>query len=250
MASTVTKQPCISFPFLGNIKKRKRSYPMYKITYHVNGLFSLKNYKDGHLLARSYPYVTNACIRGAILSAMIQRFGVAFSESAFADLKSIRLYPQIPAAYRVNQIKKNMISNPAMEKNPVAKTPAEVDSSRTVGIREFVHVDEVVFYMERLNPEIVECLENISVLGASESVVELKSIEQTDCMENVLMTVLPEEIDFEKDLHENIDWKTKLKGTRNVIDEGLAFSDAYCYSKQRVHRYEKQHCQVMKEVYC
>lgn len=223
---------------------------MYKITYHVNGLFSLKNYKDGHLLARSYPYVTNACIRGAILSAMIQRFGVAFAEKAFADLKSIRLYPQMPSAYRINQIKKNMISNPAMEKKAVSKTPADVDSSRTVGIREFVHVDEVVFYLERLNPEIVECLENISVLGASESVVELKSIEQTDCMENVLMTVLPEEIDFEKDLHENIDWETKLNGTRIVTDKGLAFSDAYCYSKERTHKYEKKHCQVMEEVYC
>ncbi len=223
---------------------------MYKITYHVNGLFSLKNYKDGHLLARSYPYVTNACIRGAILSAMIQRFGVAFAENAFADLKSIRIYPQMPAAFRVNQIKKNMISNPAMEKRAAAKTLAEVSSSRTVGIREFVHVDEVVFYMERLNPEVVECLENISVLGASESVVELKCIEQTDCMENVLMTVLQEEIDFEKDLHENIDWETKLKGKRIIIDEGLAFSDAYCYSKTRKHKYEKQHCQVMEEVYC
>lgn len=223
---------------------------MYKITYHVNGLFSLKNYKDGHLLARSYPYVTNSCIRGAILSAMIQRFGVEAAEKGFADLKRIRLYPQMPAAYRINQIKKNMLSNPAMGNKTEVNTPSEVDSLRTVGIREFVDVREVVFYMDQLNPEIVECLENVSVLGVSESVVELKSIEQTDCMENVLMTVLPAEIDFEKELYENIDWETKLKKSKKIVDEGYAFADAYCYAQHRKHKYEKQHCQVMKAVHC
>lgn len=225
---------------------------MLKVTYHVQGTFSLKNYADGHLSARSYPYATNSCIRGAILASMIQRKGKEYANDHFYRLKETLLFVQVPERYAVEQKRFRMLSNKAVTNRPVPSTIAETMSIVTVGMREVVKTSNVVFYIDETLEDIVEFLENIKVLGNSESLVSLESIERVSEMENVLLE--SQRVDYRNPapLMENMDWTVIRKEMKKGLgpDKGLSFTDIYAYSGKNHNKYRKMRCEVVEKMAC
>lgn len=189
---------------------------MLKVTYKVLANFSLKRYKDGHLSSRSYPYATSSSIRGSILGAMIQRKGKKIAEENFHKLKNVQIFIQHPTTYTSNQSKMKMFSNSTYAKDGTIGT--------TVGIREYVAVKEIVFYLDETLLDIIEYLENINRIGNSESMVQLKSVEKVTVMENILMD-WDKSMGFDTELVENYDWDTSNKG--------MTFEKIYLFSKKR-----------------
>lgn len=200
---------------------------MLKVTYKVLANFSLKRYKDGHLSSRSYPYATSSSLRGSILGSMIQRKGKKFAEENFHNLKNVQIFIQHPKSYTTNQAKMKMFSNSVYAKGGKEGT--------TVGIREYVSVKKIVFYIDETLPDIIEYLENINRIGNSESMVQLQSVEKVTTMENILMD-WDKSMGFDMDLVENYDWDTSNKG--------MTFKKIYLFSKERGTVYVNKTCFV------
>lgn len=225
---------------------------MLKVTYNVPGTFSLKNYADGHLSARSYPYPTNSCIRGAILASMIQRKGKEYAKDHFYRLKETLLFVQVPQSYSVEQKRFRMLSNKALTNKPVAQTIADTRGIVTVGMREVVKTSSVVFYIDETIEDIVEFLENITVLGNSESLVSLKSIERVSEMKDILIETQSVNYRSSTPLMENMDWEVIRKEMKKGLgpDKGLSFEDIYAYSGKNRNKYRKLRCTVIEKLAC
>lgn len=212
---------------------------MLKVTYNVLGLYSLKKYNDGHMSSRSYPHAITGTIRGALLSSMIRRKGKEYAKENFYKLKHAQIFIQHPKKYYINQTKVRLISNTAMTMKPEKKVftnPADVNSVMSVGIREQVAVDTIVFYIDETIDCLVEYLDAVRRIGNSESLVELKSIEKVSKMENILMPWNPS-MGLDYDLTEDWDWETnmtKAKKKKEIKeDKGLTFEDIYLFTPQK-----------------
>lgn len=217
---------------------------MLKVTFSVLGLFSLKNYNDGHMSSRSYPYATTSTIRGAILSAMIRRKGKEYAKDHFYNLKHVQIFVQHPEHYQTNQTKVRLLSNKSMglkAQEKIITNLENVNSVLSVGIREQIAVEEIVFYIDETLENTVEYLDNIQRIGNSESLVELKSIERVSRLENVLMPWNPS-FGYDYELKEDWDWETKI--TKKENDKGLAFENIYLFSKKLANKNRKTICFV------
>ena len=219
---------------------------MLKVTYKVPALFSLKKFNDSHLLARSYEYPMLTTIRGAILSSMIERKGKVYAEKMFRNIKNAQIFIQYPKEYMINQCKIKRMSNKGYEYKYSEDTIRDWEGKYTVGIREYVLTDKIVFYIDISIDDIIELLVNIDRIGDSESVVILENIEEVDVMENVLIE-WNESLGDDIDLYELFDWETNLnkKGDK---DKGMNFDDVYIYSSKKSPKYKKRLCYVKDKI--
>lgn len=207
-----------------------------KVTYDVLGLFSLKQYEMGHLSNESYPVPMKSTIRGAILAQMIQQEGRAYAESHFKELLELPIFIQQPEHFAHSQVLLNRITNKGVAAQGTISAPEDVDMYRTVGIRGMVHVTQVVFYIEDKMEGLERYLKSIPVLGDSESLVGLRSIEVVRTLTNVLLPFSPD-LGFGFTLQEVWDWPMKKK-----------FSQAYGYSTNRSGANERTLCYVRDEI--
>lgn len=221
---------------------------MLKVTYKVAATFSLKNYADGNLLARSYEYPTTSTLRGALLASIIQRKGKQAAADLFFRLKETMLFVQVPETFARQQFLFNAISNKGVAGEKTVTTVKEVDSIRTVAIRELVKTKDIVFYIDETLDNVVEYLENINVLGNSESLVSLHAIERVDKMENILMETAAINYRDETVIYEDWDWL--IKRDKKGIDKGLQFKDIYAYSGKNANKTRRKNCKLVKELAC
>lgn len=200
---------------------------MLKVTYKVLGNFSLKRYSDGHLAARSYPYATTSSLRGSLLGSIIQRKGRTFAKENFHKLKNVQIFIQYPKEYKSSQYKMKMFTNGTYSKK---------GTNVTVGMREYVSVKEITFYVDETLENIIEYLENIHRIGNSESMVQLHSIEKVSEMKDILME-WNKDMGFDLELVEDYDWDTG-SNKKNCVN----FDSIYLFSKTRTNNYKKKNC--------
>lgn len=208
---------------------------MLKVTYNLKTTFSLKNMDDGHLMARSHNTVTRSTVRGAIIASAFKYKGKKWTEEVFDRINCSLIFIQKPMYFSNQQEKRRLINNNALgglKSEP--KHFEDVDSLMTVGIREFVILDEVVFYIDETIPDIVELLSNITRLGNSESLVSLKSITKADRLENVYVD--SETFDYKKEYIYDEDWH---KATFNTV---------YAYDKKYKHTKQKVRCELIPKL--
>lgn len=219
---------------------------MLKVTYSVPSVFSIKKFNDSHLSARSYEYPMLTTIRGAILGSIIERRGRIVAEKMFRKIKNAQIFIQHPEYFMVGQQKIKRMSNKGYEYKYSEETKREWEGKYTVGIREYVYVDKIVFYIDESIDDIVEYLVNIDRIGDSESLVMLESIEKVTEMENVLIE-WNENIGYDTKIYELYDWETKLnkKGDK---DSGMNFNDVYIFSDNKKSKYIKRLCYIKDKV--
>ncbi len=205
---------------------------IYKVIYKTAGFFSLKKYNDSHLNGRSYEYPMAYTIRGAILSSVIQLEGIEKAKELFYKIKNAILYIQYPREHGKASVKLKLASNSYYDEK---KTNNEEGLS-SVGVREFVDVESIVFYIDNSIPNLKTYLNNIECIGDSQSLVYLESIEAVKRMENVLMEWV-EERDGNADLFELYDWKTGK----------IRFEDVYLFSEKRSRRQQERKICFVKE---
>lgn len=217
---------------------------MLKVTYKVPSVFSIKKFKDSPLLARSYEYPMLTTIRGAILSSMIERKGRIYAKDMFRKIKNAQIFIQYTEKCMINQFKIKRMSNKGYEFKQGEDSIRDWPKRYTVGIREYVLTDKIVFYIDETIPDIVELLANIDRIGDSESIVMLQSVEKVQKMENVLVEYNIEMDDVE--LYELYDWSTNINKKKE--DKGVSFDDVYIYSNTNAlsssKMYTKKLCYV------
>lgn len=223
---------------------------MLKVTYKVKSLFSLKKYKDSHLLARSYEYPMLSTIRGAILASAIERSGKQQAENIFYKIKNAQIFIQHPDMFHKTQQKITMLTNNSMRSKDTDKVQTfdEVNALTTVGIREFVNVRHLVFYIDESIPNLFAYLYNIDRIGNSESHVSLVSIEKVNAMEHVLMK-WNHATGYDVELFELYDWDTKLD-SKGKKDKGTKFENVYVFSEKLKNVHKKIICYVEEVVPC
>lgn len=210
----------------------ERNYHMKKVTYHLGGLFSVKKIDDSHLNARSYPYPLTSTIRGAIFASIIRLRGAEIAKELFNEVKNATIYIQFPKSYQVNQQKLRTTNNAFYS----AKRGDVIDT--IVGVREYIDMDKIVFYIDANIPELEVYLNNIEYIGKSTGLVSLEKVEDVEVMENVLIS-WNEERDGDQELYELVDWKNNTR-----------FEDVYIYNgkgRSRSH-FEKNYCMIKEKV--
>ena len=207
-----------------------------KVTYDVMGLFSLKRFGHGHLNAQSYPIPMKSTIRGAILGQMIQLKGKEFAEAHYEQLRDLKLFIQYPEQFEHNQVLLNRITNRGFAAQGKIQTHEDVDKFRTVGIRDMVHVNQIVFYIEDDLEGLSTYLKSIQIIGDSESHVGLRSVEEVKTMTNVLMPYSPD-LGFDSFLEELWDWSPEKP-----------FEKHYGYSHNRTGGHVHKVCYVEKTI--
>ncbi|MDF2881252.1 MAG: hypothetical protein K0R54_1809 [Clostridiaceae bacterium] len=204
-----------------------------KVTFKTASLFSLKNYNDSHLNSRSYEYPMTYTLRGAILSSVIQLDGVEKAKELFHKIKNAIIYVQYPGEFVKNTVKLKLASNSYYGKQKEDEELEVGENITSVGVREFVDVDKIVFYIDNSISNLEMYLNNIEVIGNSDSMVYLESIEKVDKLENVLMPWV-EEVDGDCYLYEMYDW----------VSSKIKFEDIYLFSEKRNRKQEKRICCV------
>lgn len=219
---------------------------MIKVTYSVPSVFSIKKFNDSHLAARSYEYPMLTTIRGAILGSIIERRGKATAEKLFRKIKNMQIFIQYPDQFMIGQQKIKRMSNKGYEYKYSEDSKREWEGKYTVGIREYVYTDKIVFYIDESIDGIIEYLVNIDRIGDSESLVILDSIEKVNEMENVLVE-WNERLGYDVSLFELYDWETKLnkKGDK---DSGMSFKDVYMFSENKKSKYIKRVCYIKDKI--
>lgn len=219
---------------------------MLKVTYNVPAVFSIKKFNDSHLSARSYEYPMLTTIRGAILGSIIERRGREEAEKIFRKIKNLQIFIQYPHSFMIGQQKIKRMSNKGYEYKYSEETMREWEGKYTVGIREYVYTDKIVFYIDESIDDIIEYLVNIDRIGDSESLVMLESIEKVTEMENILLE-WNESIGYDSNLYELYDWETRLnkKGDK---DSGMNFDDVYIFSINKKSKYMKRLCYIKDKV--
>lgn len=204
---------------------------MLKVTYQLKGTFSLKEANDGHLMARTTRHITRSTIRGALLAMAFAYKGDKWAEDNFYKIKEAAIFPQLTRNYGVHGEKRSRIGTKAMSKNVTSnekkRAEARPNSSEgvgaltTVGNREYLYTESLSFYIDETIEDVVELLSNITRLGDSESLVELKSIEKVDKLENILMPQ-SEDFDYKKEYIYDTDW-----AHINKFEYSNAYSEKY-----------------------
>lgn len=201
---------------------------MNKITYKTSNIFSLKKYNDNNLNCQSYEYPTIYGLRCAIIGAMIQVDGIEKAKELFNKVKNSNIYIQYPKDFKVNNIKQKRISNGYYKKYDELEYK-NINKS-TMGFRQYIKMDSIVFYIDSLIPDIEIYLKNIDWLGTAESMVYLSSIENVNTMKDVLVR-------WDKQSHINIfeqhDWNSKT-----------TFESVYMYSSKYKHIHDTFMCSV------
>jgi hypothetical protein len=199
---------------------------MKKVTYKLSNIFSLKKYNDNNLNCQSYEYPTIYGVRCAILGAIIQTEGIEKAKELFNKIKNTNIYIQYSQELKVNGIKQSRYSNAYYSKFD------ELDSKNfdktTMGFRQYIKMDEIVFYIDNLIPDIDMYLKNIDWLGTAESMVYLDNIEEVDKLNNILTR-------WNKESHtetfEQHDWNGKT-----------TFDTVYMYSSKQKHNHDTFMC--------
>lgn len=190
---------------------------MKKVTYKLSNIFSLKKYNDNNLNCQSYEYPTIYGLRCAILGAVIQIDGIEKAKELFNKIKNSNIYIQYPQKFKINGVKQKRLSNACYDKFD------ELDSKNldksTMGFREYVKMDAIIFYIDNLIPDIEIYLKNIDWIGTAETMVYLDKIEEAQKLENIL-------VKWDKVSHVNIyeqhDWCSKTN-----------FDTVYMYSGKK-----------------
>ncbi|AMN31031.1 hypothetical protein BFS06_12525 [Clostridium perfringens] len=204
---------------------------MLKVTYKINNMFSLRKFGDSHLCARSYEYPMLTTIRGALLGSLIQRKGIKFAEDNFNSIAKVPIYIQIPKNFVINETKLRMLSNNYLTNSNNGSI------ATTVGIREYIVMDKLVFYIDDTGLDFLrEVLVNIDRIGSSDSMVEIESMELVDFMENILVE-WTEDIGFDYKIYELYDWSDKTK-----------FENRYIYSNKASDKNIKRNCYIKEKV--
>ena len=219
---------------------------MLKVTYKVPSVFSIKKFNDSHLSARSYEYPMLTTIKGAILGSIIERKGRSFAEQIFRKLKNTQIFIQYPDSFMIGQQKIKRMSNKGYEHTYSEEAKRDWEGKYTVGIREYVYTDKIVFYIDESIDDIIEYLVNIDRIGDSESLVILESIERVNEMNNILVE-WNESMGYDTKIYELYDWETKLnkKGDK---DSGMSFEDVYIFSEKKKSKYIKRLCYIKDKV--
>jgi hypothetical protein len=184
---------------------KKGEMGLKKVTFQTAGLFSLKKYFDSHLNCRSYEYPMAYTLRSAILGTIIELDGVKKAKELFPYVKNAILYVQYPSSFQKNQVK--------LRRRPNSYYSSDEDKSDSLlgmGVREYVDVSQIVFYIDNTIPDIDVYLNNIEHIGNSQGFVFLESIEEVNQMEQVLMEWV-EERDGDVPLFEMYDWSPKAQ---------------------------------------
>lgn len=220
---------------------------MLKVTYKLANLFSLRKFKDSNLCARSYEYPMITTIRGALLGSLIQRRGRKFAEKHFEELETIKIYVQVPQKFYKNEEKLRMFSNNSYAKGNVLEKYADL---RTMGVREYVAMDKIVFYIDNSLEYIAELLVNIDRIGNSDSIVELEKIEEVEFMENVLLE-WNEDIGYDCKLYDLFDWNKEGNNKKNSKkkEKQNRFFEKYIYSDKQKDNNIKIICYVKDKEY-
>lgn len=205
---------------------------MKKITYKLSNIFTLKQYEDNNLNCRTFEYPTIYGIKCAIIGAIIQTDGVEKAEELFNKVKNSIIYVQFPKQYKINGVKQKRYSNGSYK--PFDATDREsllkANFKTTMGFRQYIHMDEIVFYIDSNIPNIDMYLKNIDWLGTAESMVYLDSIKETNSLENVL--VKWNGVD-EVNTYKQYNWNSKTK-----------FENVYMYSSKYKHIHDCNICRI------
>ena len=195
---------------------------MYKITYEYSNLFTLKKYNDSNLNCQSYQHMTIYGIRSAILGQAITQDGIDVAKDIFHKIKNAIIYIQFPENSKANPVFQRRRANShynakrgVIEDNFTVKE----DESQTMGFRQYYHVKESVFYIDKSIPNIDRYLKGIDYLGTQASMVWLKSVDKVDEMKNIMMVW--NGIDDEY-IYENHDWGSKM-----TFEHVYMFGDSY-----------------------
>lgn len=206
---------------------------MLKVTYSLAHTFSLKVVDDSHLNARSYPYPLLSTIRGAILSSVIRLRGVAVAKEWFNFIKNAKILIQFPESYQIDQQKIRTAKNGFYKEEAYGE---HVDT--IIGMREYVHMPSIVFYIDESIPEIETLLNNINYIGKSCGIVGLYDMKKVDKLENVLVE-WNEERYGDQYVYEMVDWNNNMD-----------FESIYLYGKSSNSRskYKRMTCFINEEI--
>lgn len=186
---------------------------MLKVKYKIPMLYEYKKYDDSHLCCQSYNNVQPYAIRSAILSTIIQLDGIEKAQELFYKIKNSNIYISKSSVQDVNSFRTLLYTN--------RHYSGESVGVQTTGAREKINLDEIVFYIDNLIPNLEVYLKNIDYFGASDSFVYLDSIEEVNTMEYVY-TKWNDEIDVET--YTIKDWSSKT-----------TFESIYLFSPKRKH---------------
>ncbi len=192
---------------------------MLKVKFKLTSLFSLKKYDDSNLKCQSYEYPTVYAVRSAILGSIIQIDGIDKAKELFHKIKNANIYVSMPTKYKINGVMQKRYSNSYYSKFDVLDRSIIVsdEKTRTMGFRQYVHMDTITIYIDNLIPNVELYLKNIDSIGTSESLVYLSDIEETNDLTDIL-------VEWDKqeycEIYEQYDWDSKAK-----------FENVYMYDK-------------------
>lgn len=192
---------------------------MLKVKFKLTSLFSLKKYDDSNLKCQSYEYPTVYAVRSAILGSIIQIDGIDKAKELFHKIKNANIYVSMPTKYKINGVMQKRYSNSYYSKFDVLDRSIIVsdEKTRTMGFRQYVHMDTITIYIDNLIPNVELYLKNIDSIGTSESLVYLSDIEETNDLTDIL-------VEWDKQeycgIYEQYDWDSKAK-----------FENVYMYDK-------------------
>ena len=211
---------------------------MLKISYKTSNLFSLKKYNDSNLNCQSYAYPTLYGLRCAILGSVIQVDGIEKAQELFHKIKNAIIYVQYPNQYQSNGMRIKRYTNSSYKKKYKKINLQSTDKKEEcfselgqlngltqMGYREYIDLDNIIFYIDKSVPDIEMYLKNIDWIGTAESLVYLESIQEVNSLKNV-MVLWNEDID--EVTYEQYDW-----------DKKITFENVYMYSKKRKHLNKK-----------
>lgn len=205
-----------------------------KITYVLSNLFTYKKYNDGNLNQQSFEYITTYAVRCSILGAIIQTEGIDKAKELFYKLKNDNIYIQYPKTFKVNGLKMKRFSNTyyKIEANDTLDKIKENSKKNlsTIGFKQYLDMDKIVFYIDNLIPDIDMYLKNIDWLGSTKNMVYLFDNEEATTMDNVL-------VEWDKKEHtyifEQYDW-----------EKSVEFEDIYKYTRGYNHKHKKIMCSI------
>lgn len=194
---------------------------MLKVRFKLTSLFSLKKYDDSNLKCQSYEYPTVYAIRSALIGAIIQTEGKEKAEELFHKIKNANIYVSLPSKYKTSCILQRRFNNAYYGEFDVLDMDIinNPSTTTTMGAREYVHMDEIVIYIDKSIPDVEMYLKNIDSLGTSESLVYLSDIEESNDLTDVLVEWNKQEY---SEVYEQFDWDSKAK-----------FENVYMYDKAR-----------------
>ena len=193
---------------------------MKKVIFKTSNLFSMKKYNQADTLCQSYEYPTIYGVRCAIIGAIIQIEGVEKAEELFHKIKNSNIYIQYPKVFYKTAVKQSRLKEGRSANTFIT----------TMGVREYLNLDEIVLYIDDMIPDINTYLKNIDWLGNAESMIYLDGIAEVDKLENVLVkSAFLEEVK----VYEQHDWSSKTK-----------FEDVYAYKKKYKHIHETFMCKI------